>query len=181
MRAGALASVLLLAGCTGVADLEETRRPLAAEESAIVRTKSDEALAAKDWKAAWEQEAEAGADRGRLEAIFLASLVADAGPYEDMHKRLVAKFGGLSADAMARAVRLANEAEGKREWKRAADVLILVAEDAPRYRQVWELYQRVDTKSAPDVLHRIQDARTVWEEEKKIEEKKKAAKSGEGK
>jgi hypothetical protein len=177
MRAGVIAAVLLLAGCTGVADLDEARRPLAPEETSIVRKKSDEALAARDWKAAWEQEAEAGGDRARLEGIFVASLVADSGPYEDMHKKLVAKFGSLTPDTMARAVRLANEAEGKGEWKRAADVLILVSEDPPKYRLAWELYARVDTKAAPDVLHRIQDARAAWEEDKKIEARKKAEKA----
>jgi hypothetical protein len=173
MRAGALAC-LVLAGCSGVADITTARRPLAPEEQAIVHRKADEALAARDWKAAWEQEVEAGADRGRLESIFLASLVADAGPYEDMHAKLVAKFGSLTPEAMARAVRLANDAEGRGEWKRGVDVLILVSEDAPRYRPAWELYSRVPTKDAPDVLHRIQDARKEWEEAKKAEAKRRA-------
>jgi hypothetical protein len=174
MRAGLVAALLALAGCSGVADISESRRPLAPDEAAVVHKKADEALAAREWKAAWEQEAEAGADRGRLETIFLASLAADAGPYEDMHKKLVAKFGGLTPESMARAQRLANEAEGQGDWKRAADVLILVSEDAPRYRMAWELYARVPTKVAPDVLHRIQDARRDWEEAKKAEDRVKA-------
>src|SRR5437763_10736188 len=125
MRTGALFAVLLLVGCSGVADLEEARRPLAPDETEVVRKKADEALAAREWKIAWEQEAEAGADRTRLEAIFLASLAAESGPYDDMHKKLVATFGGLSPDGMARAMRLANDAEGQGHWKRAAEVLIL--------------------------------------------------------
>lgn len=164
MRAAVVAASFALAGCTGVADLSEARRPLSADESVAVRKKADEALSERDWKDAWEQEAQAGGDRTRLEAIFLASLTADAGPYEAMHAQLVKRFSALSPEVAARVAGLANQAEGKGDWKRAADVLLLVAEDAPAYRSAWDLYARAPVKSAPDVLHRIQDARTAWDE-----------------
>jgi hypothetical protein len=162
-RLAVLLAPVLLAGCTGVADLKETRRPLSGDEVTLVRKRADEALGEKRWQAAWDQEAEAGADRDRLEAVFLASLAADQGPYEDMLAQLRAKFGGLSDSAKTSVARLANEHEGKGEWKKAVDVLILTAEDAPAYRAAWDLYTRASLKAAPEVLHRIQDARKAWD------------------
>ena len=161
------ACAALVAGCSGVQDLSTRSRPLSAGESQAVRTKSDELLAAKKWSDAWNQEAAAGADRGRLEAIALASLAEDRGPYEDMLDQLRKKFGGLSDAGKAKVRSIAETAEGKDDWKRAADVLIVTADDAPEYKAAWDLYGRAsgdNLKHAPQVLDRIQKAREAYDE-----------------
>jgi hypothetical protein len=114
---------------------------------------------------AWDQEIEAGADRGRLEEITLAAMAEDSGPYEDMVAQLKKKWGGLSEGAQAKATALANQAEGKGDVARAADVLILTANDAPEYRAAWDLYGRAPVKKAGDVLDKIQKARKAWDED----------------
>ena len=159
--------LLLAAGCSGVTELSTRTRPLSGGETQAVRTKSDEMVAAKKFADAWDQEVQAGADRGRLEAIALASLEADTGPYEDMVEELRKKHGGLTPAGQAKVKRVAEAAEGKGDWKRACDVLLVTADDAPDYKAAWDLYARAtgqNLKHAPDVLERIQKARTAYDE-----------------
>jgi hypothetical protein len=159
------AASLTCSACSGVRAPTGPTRPLAPNEVQVVRKKSEEAVQQKAWAVAWDQEIEAGADRGRLEDIMLASLAADSGPYEDMIAELEKKWGGLSESAQTRAATLASESEGKKDFKLATDILILTANDAPEYRAAWDLYGRAPPKNAGDVLERIQKARKAWDDE----------------
>ena len=162
-----VALLALAAGCSGVRELSSPSRPLSASESQTVRAKSDELKAQKKWTDAWDQEVQAGADRGRLEGIALASLEADDGPFEDMLEQLRKKFGGLTDGGKAKVREIATAAEGKSDWKRAADVWIATADDAPEYKAAFDLYARAtgtNVKYAPDVLKRIQNAREAYDE-----------------
>jgi hypothetical protein len=94
--------VLALTGCAGVSDLTAPATPALGDRSGAVRAKADAAVKEGKYADAWNLEAQAGSDRGRLEAIALASLEADRGPYEDMLKALRTKFGGLTPAGRAR-------------------------------------------------------------------------------
>jgi hypothetical protein len=161
----ALLALLSSAACSGVRAPTGPTRPLAPDEVRIVRQKSAMAVEQKQWGVAWDQEIEAGSDRGRLEDIALAAMAADSGPYEDMLAELKKKWGGLSAGGQTRASALAAEAEGRKDWSLAADILILTANDAPEYKAAWDLYGRAPVKKAGVVLDKIQSARRDWDED----------------
>src|SRR5688572_1965377 len=120
MRIG-WAAILLLAGCSGVTSLDEPRRPLLPGEPPTVREKSEQALAAKDYGAAWTHEFHAGADRARLETIFLAALAADAGNADDMMEQLRKAHGGLTPASETRVKEIATRAESEKKWVHAAE------------------------------------------------------------
>ena len=163
----ALLSLALFTACSGVRELSGSPRSLSGTESQAVRRKSDELRAQKKWAEAWDQEVEAGGDRARLEAITIASLDADEGPFEEMLAQLRKKFGGLTDGGKASATEIATRAEGKNDWKRAADVLLATAEDAPDYKAAFDLYARAtgtNVKHAPAILEKIQAARAAYDE-----------------
>jgi hypothetical protein len=165
MRTGFwLAACLGAAACSNVTALDAPRRPLSPGEPPTVREKSDEALAAKQYAVAWNHEFHAGGDRARLEAIFLAALADDAGAAEDMMEQLRAAHGGLSEGATARAKEVAAAEEGRGDWERAAEVLVLVASDAPAFEAAWDVYRRAPPKDALTVLETIQQARVEHEQ-----------------
>jgi hypothetical protein len=156
---------LLLASCSGVREPTGPSRPLAPGETQVVRKKSAEAVAQKEWAVAWDQEVEAGADRARLEEITLSAMAADSGPYEDMVAALQKKFGGFTDAALARATALAHEFEGKGDFSRAVDIQLLIANDPPEYKAAWDLYGRAPVKKAGAVVDAIQKARKAWDED----------------
>jgi hypothetical protein len=156
---------LLLAACTGAADLKGPDRTVPADASAALRRKADEALTEAKYADAWNLEAQAGSDRARLEAIAVASLDADNGPYEDMMKALRGKFGGLSADARSRVSAVTKKFEADRKWTDAAEVEIVTADDAPAYQGAWGVYTRTPVKDALDVYQRIEKARKALEDD----------------
>jgi len=96
-----------------VQDLSTRSRPLSAGESQAVRTKSDELLPRKKWSDSWNQEAAAGADRGRLEAIALASLAADFGPLRGHARAAPEEVRRLSDAGKAKVHSIADSAEGR--------------------------------------------------------------------
>jgi hypothetical protein len=151
--------LLLLAGCSGVADLSKPAPSLAGDERAAVARKSDQALKEGKYSDAWELEVHAGGDRARLEAIALVPLKADEGPYEEMFAQLVKKFGGVTPKARTAVDAATNEAEGTGRWKRAADIQIAAADDAPAYKGAWAVYDRTPPSKALEVLDRIHAAR----------------------
>jgi hypothetical protein len=155
---------LALSACSNVASLDAPRRPLAPGEPKTVRAKSDEALAGKDYALAWNHEFHAGADRARLEAIFLAALEDDASPADDMHEQLAKAHGGLTPEASQRVKEIAGQAEGKEDWVRSAEIHLLTASDAPEFQAAWDVYRRAPPKAALSVLEEIQEARREHEE-----------------
>jgi hypothetical protein len=159
MRMLAVPFLLTLAACSGVRGLSEAREPLLGDEPATVRRTSDAALEESRYADAWNLEASAGEDRTRLEAVALASLEADRGPYEDMLAELRTRFGGLSPAARARVDALVARRIADRQWSAAAEVEIVAADDAPAYRAAWAVYERTPPKDALAVLETIQKAR----------------------
>lgn len=157
-RSAAWVLAFALAGCAGVADLSSPASPSVGSHAQDVRRKADEALAAGKFEEAWNLEAAAGTDRSRLEAIALAALAADKGPYDDMFPALRKKFGGLSTEARAKVDALAGERESAGQFDDAVDVQIVAADDAPAYEAAWGVYKRTPVKDALEVLERIQDA-----------------------
>ena len=147
-----------LVGCAGVSDLSAPASPTLGSHAQDVRRKADEALAAGKFEEAWNLEAAAGTDRSRLEAIALAALAADKGPYEDMFPALRKKFGGLSTEARAKVDALAQERETAGHFDDAVDLQLVAADDAPAYAAAWDVYKRTPVKDALEVLERIQAA-----------------------
>jgi hypothetical protein len=148
------------AGCSGVSSLATTK-PLVTDggEVAAVHAKSDEAVKGGKYAEAWDLEAAAGQDRGRLESIALASLAADEGPYEKMFGELTKKFHGLSPEARARVGAESRKAMEAKKWGRAADIELAAAEDAPAYKAAFGVYERTPPDDALAVLERIEKAR----------------------
>lgn len=147
-----------LAGCAGVSDLTAPASSGIGTHAQDVRRKADEALAAGKFEEAWNLEAAAGTDRARLEAIALASLAADKGPYEDMFPALRKKFGGLSTEARARVDALAQEREAAGQYDAAVALQLVAADDAPAYDAAWGVYKRTPVKDALEVLETIEAA-----------------------
>jgi len=154
-----IAFASLLPACSGVSDLGKSPAPFAGTEGDVVRKKADAALAEKKYADAWNLEAQAGTDRARLEAIALASLEADEGPFEDMFVQLRTKFGGLSPEGRARVTALATKEVGAKHWARAADAEIAAADDAPTYGGAWRVYEQTPPDEALAVLETIRGAR----------------------
>jgi hypothetical protein len=152
-------ALLATASCSGVSEIRSAPRNLGGDEPQRVRKKADQALAEAKYAVAWDTEAEAGADRDRLEAIMLASLSAGRGPYEAMLAELRRKFGGLSPGARARVDALAREREAAGRWTDAVDVQIVAADDPPAFAAAWGVHERAPPRDALAVLQRIQDAR----------------------
>lgn len=153
-----LATVGALAACAGVSDLSGPA-PRLGDHVADVRAKADEARKAHRHGDAWNLEAQAGADRARLEAIALDALAADAGPYEDMLKALRAKFGGLSPEGRARVDGLVRDHEGAGRFDDALDVELVAADDPPAFAKGWELWRRAPAKDALGLLEKLEQAR----------------------
>jgi len=155
---------LLFGACSGVGAIDAPRRPLAGSEPQTVRQKSEEALSKKDYATAWNHELHAGADRSRLEAIFLAALAADDGDAEDMIGQLRQAHGGLTPEAQAKVKETATAAEGRGEWTTSAEIHLLAASDPPEFSAAWDVYRRAPPKDALAVLETIQEARKEHEE-----------------
>lgn len=160
----ALLSLAALAACTSVADLGRPSRPLLGDEPVLVRNKSDEALKQERWADAWNLEKEAGADRARLEEIALVTLEHEHSDAADMFQRLREKFGGISEGAKQRVADLTQKAIAGREWKRAAEIQILAADDPPTYKGAWDVYVQTPVSENLAILMRIQKARDKWDE-----------------
>ncbi len=161
MRLGLPLVASMLVACSGPASLRTARGPLVtdASEVAAVHAKVDEAVKAGEYADAWDLEAASGRDRARLEAIALASLAADDGPYEKMFAELVGAFHGLSPEARARVGVESKKAVEAGKWERAAEIEIAAAEDAPAYKAAFAVYERTPSDSALAVLKTIDRAR----------------------
>lgn len=155
---------LAFCACSRVGAIDAPRRPLAGPEPQTVRQKSEEALATKDYAAAWNHELHAGADRARLETVFLAALAADERDAEDMIGQLRQAHGGLTPDAQAKVKQISDAAADRKEWTRAAEIHLVAASDAPEFSAAWDVYRRAPPKDALDVLETIQEARKEHEE-----------------
>jgi hypothetical protein len=166
MRTLGVPLLLMLAACSGVRGLSEAREPLQGDEPAVVRRTADTALKEGRYSDAWNLEAAVGEDRARLEAIALASLEADRGPYEDMLAELRTKFGGLTPAARSRIDAIVTKQMGERQWKAAVVTEITAAEDPPTYAAAWRVYERTPAKDALPVLEAIQKARRDHAESK---------------
>lgn len=157
--------VLVLAACSQVEAIDAPRRPLEGREPDVVRRKSDESAAAKDFASAWNHELHAGADRSRLEGIALSALEADAPGVADMLEQLRKAHGGLTEDARRRVAATAASLEAQARWTRSAEVHLLTADDPPAYGAAWDVYVRAPPKDALRILEKIQSARKDFEEE----------------
>lgn len=157
---------LALGACSSVGAIDAPRRPLAGTEPTTVRAKADEAVAKEDFSAAWNHELHAGADRGRLETIFLAALADDDGDAGEMFAQLRKAFGGLTPDGQAKVDAVASRAEAETppRWKRSVEVHLLTAKDPPEFSAAWDVYRRAPPDDALDILEAIQDARKEHEE-----------------
>jgi hypothetical protein len=165
MRSGAAAALaFVFCACSGVTDLSRPQRPLATNEQDLTRTKVDEALRAKQWKNAWNLEAAAGTNQGRLEQIALATLEDDDGDAEEMLEQIRKKFGGYSEGLKAGIRELTQKAVDAKDYKRAVDIQLASADDAPKYEGAWDVFQRTPAKDALSILERINGARQDYEE-----------------
>lgn len=154
-----LALAALLPACAGVSDLGKAPDPFTGAEGAAVRKKADAAVAAKKFGDAWNLEAQSGTDRARLEAVALASLEADEGPYEGMFEQLRKKFGGLSPEGRARVTALSGKEMGVKHWTRAADIELVAADAPPEYPGAWAVYEKTPPDEALAVLVAIRKAK----------------------
>jgi hypothetical protein len=148
-----------LAACSGVSKVKDAPADLSASETSAVRAKAKEAEAKKDWAVAWNHEVEAGASRERLEEIALEALADEDGDAADMLREIRRKWTDLSPAGRARVDALVEQAKGKEEWERAAEIEILAANDAPEFKAAWEVYKSAPPDPALDVLAEIQKAR----------------------
>lgn len=161
MRLAVALAALLLAACSGPTSLRSGRDPLVSDpaEVASVRAKVDQAVKEGQYADAWNLEAAAGRDRARLEAIALASLAADEGPYEKMFAELLGAFHGLTPEARARVGVESKKAMDASKWERAAEIELVAAEDAPAYKAAFAVYERTPVGDALGVLRKIERAR----------------------
>jgi hypothetical protein len=157
--------MLVLGACSSVADLGRPRASLAADEAGLTRQKVDEALAAKQYKTAWNLEAAAGTDQTRFERIALATLDAEDSDAEEMLAQVRKKFGGYSPELQAGVREITLKAIDQADFKRATDVQLMAADDAPRYEGAWNVYKVTPAREALSILERITDARRRHEEE----------------
>ena len=156
--------LLLLAACTTIRGLDEKSRRFEASERRRVEGQVEQAVEKGAWAAAWNQAIDLGADRERMESILLAAIEDDAGIAEDMMDEIRARWGGLSPAGAERARLLSGAAWDERDYERAVEIELLVADDVPRYLRAWERYDQAPPKEAPDLLELILEAKAEAEE-----------------
>lgn len=149
----------LASACSQVAQVKDGPSTLSPAEAGAVRAKAHEAEAQKSWKVAWNSEIEAGAARERLEEIALGALADDDGDAAGMLKEIRRKWSGLTPPSEARLRALSADAVKTGKWKRAAEIEIAGAADAPEFRRAWDVYRAAPPEPALDVLDQIQRAR----------------------
>lgn len=155
----AAAGVLALLGCAGVEPLRAGGDVPLADRTPEIRAKVDEATAKGRYADAWNLEAQTGTDRARLEAIALAALAADRGPYDDMLAALRGRFGGLSEAGRARVEEIAAGQEAVGRFDDAAATQLVAADDAPAFARAWDVYRRAPVDDALPILRAIERAR----------------------
>ena len=144
-----------LGGCSGVDSLGTAGPQLTDAERTDVRTQVDRALADKRYNLAWNQEAKAGADRSRLEAIALAALRDHSRHAGPMYAELRARHGGLSGEARAEVATEVEAASQAGRWQRAVEIEILTADDAPDFRRAWAVYRAAPPDVGSELLAAI--------------------------
>jgi hypothetical protein len=159
MRALLVLIALAATACSRVAALDTRPMDLSEPERAAVREQADRSRGEKEWKDAWNQEVEAGADRARLETIALEAAADSDGDAKDMFAELRRRWGGLSETAQDGLARVLQKAEAEKDYGLAVEVLILAADDAPTYAGAWDLYRRAPPDEAVDILGEIRLAR----------------------
>jgi hypothetical protein len=157
---GAVLAALALGGCARVTPIDEAPKgpPLAPAERTIVREQVTKARGAKEWRAAWNQEVAAGADRGTLEMIAVEALEDEADGVEDMFVEL-RKKGPLGAEARRRVEGAVQREAGRDRWSQALDMAIVSAEDPPEFRAAWDVYRKAPPDEGPALLERLRKAR----------------------
>jgi len=138
--------------------LEGSHTGPAPSEQDAIRHQVAQAVAAGRYKAAWNQEIEAGAERARLEAVALAALAHDSGQAEAMFAALRAKWGNLGPSSRARVEALVAEAKGLGKWTQALRLELKTADDPPAYKLAWALYASAPVDRASALLGDIKDA-----------------------
>lgn len=160
----AVAVLLGVGACSGVAPLDTEAPALSSDERTMVRGQADAALEAKSYKSAWAQEVAAGADRERLAAIALTALEHRSGSAGDMFTALRTKWGPLDSDSRTRVSALVAEARRAHAWARALELELLTADDPPTFERAWTVYKQAPHDQAPAMLEAIQEARADLEE-----------------
>jgi hypothetical protein len=154
-----LPGVLLVGGCTRVSSLDSEPMELTSQERSAVQAQVDRSREAKEWKDAWNQEVQAGADLARLEAIAVETAADGDSDAKEMFRELHAKGWTLSPAGRARLQAAVAQAQEKGDWDDAAEILILSADDPPKYAEAWALYEKAPPSDAEDVLEEIRKAR----------------------
>ena len=154
------------AGCAGIGELGEagSSPTLSPSEQSAVRGQVSQAISARRWKVAWNQEIEAGADRTRLQDIALQALADRSRHAGDMLAALRERYGALSAAARAQVDNLVSRAKEEGRWTRAMELELLSADDPPSFSRAWALYQGAPVELAPGLLEAIQEAREDLED-----------------
>lgn len=124
-----------------------------------VRAQVEKALAQGRYNLAWNQEAQAGADRARLEAVAIEALRARSRHAPSMFEELRETHGGLTDDARTKVTLQTDAAREAGRWMRAVQIEIMTADDPPAYRRAWALYRDAPPDQAPDLLAAITDAK----------------------
>ncbi len=159
----------LIAGsaCSGISGLDEPAAELSTSERATVREQVDAAVEAKTYRAAWDQEVTAGADRTRLERVALAALENHSRHAPDMFEALREKWGALQPAAREQVSTWTAAAQQREEWGRALELELITADDPPAFTRAFAVYKAAPPLFAPDLLEEIQDARADHEEQAK--------------
>jgi hypothetical protein len=166
----AAAAVALLAACSRIDPIDQPPpSALSQPERVTVRAQVAKAVEARRWKDAWNQEIRAGGDRRALEEIAVKALADDDAAAEDMLDELRRRHGALSPEGHAAVRSAAQDEEARKEWARAAEILVAAADDPPEYGEAWGVYARTPPNKALDVLDVIQDARREHEEDERGE------------
>lgn len=127
-----------------------------------IASQVEAAIKEESWTRAWNQAVEAAMDRATFERIALAALEKEAGVAEDFFQALRDKYGAMSPSLQAGVDELAEAAEGRKDWKRAAEIRILTAADGD-YAEAWAIYRRTPVWDSADVLELIREAREARE------------------
>jgi hypothetical protein len=170
-RSTLLLVLAALAACAGPTALDTEPMTLSPSEAAAVRVRVEEARRAGDFGAAWNQAVELGGERTELETIALDALEANHPSAGDMLKALVGKYERLTPAGRERVTAMSADAVRRGRVRRAVDIEIQAAEDAPTYSGAWRLYREVPPNRAEAVLSAIRDARESHAREEKERER----------
>jgi hypothetical protein len=164
----AATALALLAACSRIDPIDKPPPSALSEaERGAVRTQVAKAVETRRWKDAWNQEIRAGGDRRALEDVAVKALADDDSSAEDMLDELRRRHGGLSPEGRAAIRQASQDEEARKDWARAAEILVAAAEDAPQYGDAWGVYARTPPNKALDVLDVIQEARREHEEDER--------------